>query len=94
MKKLTLFLTLSLLTLIGTSTLVKAEENQPADPNADPNAVVIDNDSDISEVDSLDQGEAAQPEVIEEETAATDETTEETTKETAATDETAEETAE
>ncbi len=42
MKKLTLFLTLSLLTIIGTSTIVKAEENQPN--NVDANAVKIPNE--------------------------------------------------
>ena len=59
MKKLTLFLTLSLLTIIGTSTLVKAE--QPKD------AVTIPSDTQVD--DSLEQ-EAAETDVIDKEAAA------------------------
>ena len=65
MKKLTIFLTLSLLTLIGTSTVVKAEKPNDAAPNADPNAVILNNED--PEVGSL-EGEAtsAETEVMDE----------------------------
>ncbi len=49
MKKLSLFLTLSLLTLIGTSTVVKAEENQPTD------AVTIPSDAAVEPLEAEDQ---------------------------------------
>ena len=62
MKKLTLFLTLSLLTIIGTSTLVKAEK--PGD------AVTIPSDTQVD--DSLEQ-EAAETEVMDKEAAAVEE---------------------
>ncbi len=46
MKKLTLFLTLSLLTVIGTSTLVKAEE-----PNPNPDDVVLPSGASIEDME-------------------------------------------
>ena len=78
MKKLSLFLTLSLLTVIGTSTIVKAE------PNLNDDSVTIEN-NEAPAVDSLEEEEAAaQTEVMDEEATAETPVEKETAAETPA----------
>ena len=49
MKKLTLFLTLSLLTLIGTSTVVKAQSGETQESNPDTSEIVADGTDDVTD---------------------------------------------
>ena len=64
MKKLTLFLTLSLLTLIGASTVVTAEQPAKQPIDADPNAVILNEDPEVGSLEG--EATSAETEVMDE----------------------------
>ena len=59
MKKLTLFLTLSLLTLIGASTVVTAEQPAEQPNDTDPNAVYLEEQEEATQAENEVMDEAA-----------------------------------
>ena len=77
MKKLTLFLTLSLLTLIGASTVVKAEEPAKQPIDVDPNAVILEEQEEATQAENevMDEDAKADTAVEEADTAAAEAST-------------------